>query len=81
MTTQQHTFQTLVSETHSLHAKADGKIQLVIEVSLADRKTALQAFSKPGVAIAVVRLPSVFDRAYPSGYCSEDDDEDQINFH
>jgi hypothetical protein len=79
MTMQPHTFQTLVSETHSLHAQANGKIQLVIEVEPGDRKTALAAFSKPGAALAVVRLPSVFDRSQPAGYSSDSDEDDDIS--
>jgi hypothetical protein len=85
MTIQQHTFQTLVSETHSLHARSNGKIQLIIEVEAKDRKTALEAFSKPGSAIAVVRLPSDFDKPSPfTGYGSEVDnigEDNEIIFH
>jgi hypothetical protein len=74
------TLKTIISETHSLHAQANGKIQLVIELEPEDRKKALHYFSKPGAALAVVRLPSVFDRCADKGYC-RDEDDDEILLH
>ncbi len=77
MTTQHHMFKTLISEAHSLHAQSNGKIQLVVEVDASDRKVALEAFSRPGTALAIVRLPSIFDRGHDQECFDTEDQEDR----
>jgi hypothetical protein len=83
MTTQHQMFKTLISEAHSLYAQPNGKIKLIIEVEASDRKTALDDFSKPGAALAIVRLPPAYDRNPCERHCCEEteESEDEITLH